>query len=242
MRTIPSWRACWISNACSSIGSSSLFPHNRQNPPVLLPSRNFGGRTQDRAKQPGEIYLSNEKLISKLVSKKRTTADGIEVRLVTAEEERARIATLSEAIEIALEKELDLIGVSVDQDIPVVRIDQLSGFVYKQSKGSKKKQKKRSEKEFQFSGSIADHDLERKTKKMIETLDMGLQCRVTVSCRPHVVQKDPHACVNMANKVLDRVSDAGEINGRITYDAGRTLALFVVTRFSKNSAKGRGCT
>lgn len=86
----------------------------------------------------------------------------------------------------AQEMGVDLILISENANPPVVRIEDYNKFLYeieKREKEIKKNQKKVETKELTFSASIADHDLEVKSKKANEFLVSGNKVKCTLSLK-----------------------------------------------------------
>ena len=75
----------------------------------------------------------------------------------------------SEALNIAKEKGLDLISVSLNATPPVCRIVDIGKFNYKQQKKQKNKTVVK-QKQMMFTINISENDLETKIKKVIEFL------------------------------------------------------------------------
>ena len=86
--------------------------------------------------------LANEDLVAQLIrNAAEASADNVTVRLVTEAGPEApstvQVITLSEAIEISLDREADLIGANLTADPPVIRATQLSKLEYKHQQALK---------------------------------------------------------------------------------------------------------
>merc|ERR1711935_223182 len=119
--------------------------------------------------------LSNEQLVSQLLrNASASSADKVTVRLVTDEgpdtPSSVQVITLSEAIVLSLDRELDLIDANINGDPPVIRATQLSKLEYKQQQAQKKQQQaasnKQEKKSFRFKAGIESNDLKRKLDRL----------------------------------------------------------------------------
>lgn len=100
----------------------------------------------------------NEKLIQVLMRRYDAPAAELQVRLVV-DEGPARpssidIVSLLKAMETARDLEVDLIGINLQQDPPVVKAQDYSKLAYKASSKKQTKSDKKPTKEFKFRVSI----------------------------------------------------------------------------------------
>lgn len=101
---------------------------------------------------------------------------------------KGEIMSSYDASKIAEVNGLDLILISESANPPIVKIEEYSKFLYeleKRDKNNKKNQKKNEIKEISLSATIADHDLEVKSKKAIEFLEKGnkVKCNLLLKGR-----------------------------------------------------------
>ena len=90
-----------------------------------------------------------------------------EVRLIDADGEQLGVVPGKRALEIAMEKKLDLVKIAPQAKPPVCRIMDFGKYKYelsKKEKEARKKQKVISVKEVRLSPKIEDHDLNVKAK------------------------------------------------------------------------------
>lgn len=109
-----------------------------------------------------------------------------EIRLIGDAGEQLGIMSPKEAMQIALEKGLDLVEISAAAKPPVCKIMDIGKFKYEQSKRdreTKKKQRIISVKEVKYRPNIEDHDFEVKTKNAIKFLEDGDKVKVTIMFR-----------------------------------------------------------
>lgn len=92
---------------------------------------------------------------------------------VVGDEMNGQIMNTSEAIDLSFTLGKDLILISESANPPVARIEDYNKFLYKQEKIEKERKKNSTKvelKEIQLSTTIADNDLNTKSKKAIEFL------------------------------------------------------------------------
>jgi translation initiation factor IF-3 len=211
--------------------------------PFYATTRQFAVN-RSRGKQKPEGPLVNGHLVSTLMKRAGTTSmDNIQVRVIrdtpTAESEEkssTELVSLRDAIRKSVELEQDLIEISIELAVPVVRIDRLNSFLYKKSRKIKKaaQNKPLENKEFRFKAGIEDNDLERKTDQMIKLLSKGYNCEVTVRCKHWEVSKDPEYTVKTVERVLLRLEDSAELMHPPKFlDARKIQAKFKVYPSSK---------
>ncbi len=107
------------------------------------------------------------------------------------------------ALEIALDKGLDLVEVAPKAKPPVCKIMDYGKYLYensKKSKAAKKKQHQVSLKEMRFRPKIEEHDYLFKLKHVKEFLELGAKVKVFVVFRGREL-----AHKEMGYKILDRL-------------------------------------
>nr|WP_330216907.1 translation initiation factor IF-3 [Dictyoglomus thermophilum] len=117
-------------------------------------------------------YRVNEKIRAK------------EVRVVDEDGKQLGIMSVSEALKIAREKNLDLVEVAPNANPPVCRIMDFGKFKYelaRKEKEAKKNQKIASEvKEIKIRPNIEEHDYQVKLRKIREFLEKGYKVRLII--------------------------------------------------------------
>lgn len=106
-----------------------------------------------------------------------------EVRLVSSAGEQLGIMSSREALELAFQKNLDLVLIAPKATPPVCKIMDYGKFCFEQQKRekeAKKNQKTINIKEVQLSVTIEQHDMMVKAKKAIEFLQDGDKVKVTI--------------------------------------------------------------
>lgn len=128
-----------------------------------------------------------------------------EVRLVGAEGEQIGITPLREALQMAIDLNLDLVNVAPTAKPPVCRIMDYGKFRYEQQKKEKearKNQKIVDIKEVWFRANIEEHDYQTKLRNVIKFLKEGDKVKCSVRFRGREIT---HA--DIGKKILDRVKE-----------------------------------
>ncbi len=123
------------------------------------------------------------------------------------------VIPLPRALELAEEKELDLVEVAPQASPPVCRILDYGKFRYQQQKREKdarKKQKVQTLKEMKMRPKIDEHDYNFKVKAIINFLKNGHRVKVSVFFRGREM-----AFLNRGREVLDRVMKDCEGLGKV---------------------------
>lgn len=109
-----------------------------------------------------------------------------EIRVIDANGEQLGIMSARQAMEMAFEKQLDLVKIAPQAKPPVCRIMDYGKFKFEQSKKEKearKNQKIINIKEIRFSPTIEEHDLSFKAKNAQKFLQDGDKVKVTIRFR-----------------------------------------------------------
>ncbi len=145
------------------------------------------------------------------------------------------IIPLHKALELAQEKELDLIEVSSKSNPPVAKIMSWSKFKYQQEKKLKENNSKGTEiKEMWFKSFIGEGDLTHKLKKVESFLAKRHPVKITIKAKGRVGREQLQA-------VLSNI--LAKLEGKIEYDQsqkffGRDLSLIVrPIKIVKNNEK-----
>lgn len=132
-----------------------------------------------------------------------------EIRVIDANGEQLGIMSARQAMEMAFEKQLDLVKIAPQAKPPVCRIMDYGKFRFEQSKKEKearKNQKIINIKEIRFSPTIEEHDLSFKAKNAQKFLQDGDKVKVTIRFRGREV--DHVAFGEKAlNKFFDMIKD-----------------------------------
>ena len=134
-----------------------------------------------------------------------------EVRLIDDEGNQRGIIPIVEALEMAKEADSDLVEVAPNSNPPVCKILDYGKFKFEQEKrvkDSKKKQKLVKLKEIRMQPKIEKHDLEFKTKHIMEFLEDGNKVKVTIRFRGRELAHTELG-KDVLIRVLDNLEEAG---------------------------------
>jgi translation initiation factor IF-3 len=126
-----------------------------------------------------------------------------EVRLVGAEGEQIGIKPIREALQMAIDLNLDLVNVAPQAKPPVCRIMDYGKFRYEQQKKEKearKNQKIVDIKEVWFRSNIEEHDYQTKLRNVVKFLKDGDKVKCSVRYRGREIA---HAAIGQ--RILERV-------------------------------------
>jgi translation initiation factor IF-3 len=141
-----------------------------------------------------------------IISKDHMINDEIrakEVRLVGAEGEQIGITPIREALQMAIDLNLDLVNVAPQAKPPVCRIMDYGKFRYEQQKKDKearKNQKIVDIKEVWFRSNIEEHDYQTKLRNVVKFLNEGDKVKCSVRYRGREIA---HAAIGQ--RILERV-------------------------------------
>jgi len=128
-----------------------------------------------------------------------------ELRVIDSNGEQLGIMSSRQALELASERQLDLVKIAPQAKPPVCRIMDYGKFKFEQSKKEKearKNQKVINIKEIRFSPTIEDHDLNFKARNAQKFLQDGDKVKVTIRFRGREVDH-----VTFGEKALERFYD-----------------------------------
>ncbi len=127
------------------------------------------------------------------------------MRIIDSNGDQLGIMSSRQALELAAERQLDLVKIAPQAKPPVCRIMDYGKFKFEQSKKEKearKNQKIVNIKEIRFSPTIEDHDLNVKAKNAQKFLQDGDKVKVTIRFRGREVDH-----VSFGEKALERFYD-----------------------------------
>ncbi|MBQ7605237.1 MAG: translation initiation factor IF-3 [Firmicutes bacterium] len=175
-----------------------------------------------------EVYtISKEALINEEIRDN-------ELRVIDSEGNMLGIMSREEALNLAAEKNLDLVNISPNANPPVCKILDYGKYRYdmqKKEKDAKKKQKQTQVKEIRLSTFIEEHDISVKAKTGAKFLADGDKVKVSLRFRGR--EKD-YASTGMAvmNKFAEFVSEVGTVEKKPEFD-GRSLIMVVAPKSDK---------
>lgn len=150
------------------------------------------------------------------------------MRVVDEDGEQLGVLDTRDALDRAREKGLDLVEVAPNADPPVCKIMDYGKFKYQQQKKlqeAKKKQTVIKIKEVKFRPKTDEHDYQTKLNKILQFLDDGDRCKVTVFFRGReIVHKDRG--LKMLERVVTDTVDVAKVESR-PMSEGRTMTMML---------------
>ena len=132
--------------------------------------------------------------------------------MIGADNEQLGIMSSAQALDMAIEADLDLVLIAPSATPPVCRIMDYGKFRFEQSKKekeSKKNQKQAELKEIQMSLNIDTNDFNIKVKNCIKFLQNGDKVKVTIRFRRAREMSHMNLSEELMKKFLDAVSEYG---------------------------------
>lgn len=148
--------------------------------------------------------------------------------MVSEKGEQLGIMSPKEAVQIALNRGLDLVEVAPNSKPPVCKIMDIGKYKYEQSKRereARKKQRVINVKEVKLRPNIEKHDFQVKTKHAIRFLQSGDKVKVTIMFRGREVSH-PELGRELLEKVVDMVSDYAIVEKHPKLE-GRNMTMFL---------------
>jgi translation initiation factor IF-3 len=136
-----------------------------------------------------------------------------EVRLIDEDKQQLGIVPIAKALQIAKEKELDLVAISPKADPPVCRLLDYGKFLYsiqKKAHEAQKSQRKVHIKEIKFTPVIGDHDIEVKLKKIKQFLEDGNKVKITIWLKGRQKRR-PEMLGEMTDRIMEILKEISEI-------------------------------
>ena len=151
-----------------------------------------------------------------------------EVRLIGPDGEHGGIVSLSDALAIADENELDLVEVSPAADPPVARVMDYGKFLYQQQKRereSRKAQKQVEVKEIQLRPKTTEHHKSFKVRDARRWLEEGKKVKVRIRFRGREITY-PEIAIEQLQEIADELSDVSAIEQKPDRE-GRTMLMIL---------------
>ncbi len=138
-----------------------------------------------------------------------------EVRLIDENGAQLGIMSTQQALQLARQRDLDLIEVAPNAQPPVCRIMDFGKHKYQTQKREREAHKKSHTSELRLirlKPQIDDHDLSIKAKKLRELLGEGDKVRLQLRFRGREMAR-PHLGQELLNKIAGQVADIATIEG-----------------------------
>lgn len=150
------------------------------------------------------------------------------MRLIGADGQMVGVVPLPRALEMARTANLDLVEVSPTAQPPVCRLLDYGKYKYEQTRKereARKSQKTQTLKEMRFKASIAEHDIEYRTKLIKGFLSEGDKVKVTVTFRGRQ-NAHPEIGRQVLDEILARLDGAGSVE-RAPLLEGRAMTMIL---------------
>lgn len=148
--------------------------------------------------------------------------------------EQVGIMPIKEAMQLAIEKGLDLVEISPTAKPPVCKIMDYGKYRFEQSKREKevkKNQKTFNIKEVKLRPNIEEHDFETKAKNGEKFLKGGDKVKVTIMFRGREITH-PEGGLALCNKMAERLSEVGQVEKAAKVE-GRNMTMILVPKQMK---------
>ena len=157
-----------------------------------------------------------------------------EVRVVADEGEQHGIMSGRDALNLALERHMDLVEIAPNAKPPVCRIMDYGKYRYEQQKREKearKKQKTFDIKEVKLRPGIEDHDFDVKFKNAVRFLEDGDKVKVTIMFRGRELSH-PELGEVLLTKMAKQLEDLAVIE-RAAKLEGKNMIMIVSPKVNK---------
>ncbi|MDR1616475.1 MAG: translation initiation factor IF-3 [Syntrophomonadaceae bacterium] len=153
------------------------------------------------------------------------------VRLVSEDGEQLGILPVKDALDIAVQKGLDLVEVAPSAKPPVCRFMDFGKFRFEQGKREKearKKQKIISIKEVKMRPNIEEHDFQVKTRNARKFLTSGDKVKVTVMFRGREITH-PDLGQRLSVKLAEELADISSVEKKPKVE-GKNMVMILTPR------------
>ena len=169
---------------------------------------------------PKEVSIVKELRINQWIRAK-------EILLVGENSERVGVMSVSQGIQLARERNLDLVEVAPTAVPPVCRILDYGRYKFEQTKKERESRKTRKSsllREVRLRPRIGDHDLESKTRLIERLLAEGDKVKVTVFFRGREITR-PELGKRVLQQVLTNLKDKAVVDQPLVVEE-KSLSLF----------------
>lgn len=187
--------------------------------------------TADFYKKRSAFYIIIKNFGRCIVIKKTEINEDIrdrEIRVLGADGEQLGLMSSRDALELAIDKKLDLVKIAPQAKPPVCRIMDYGKHKYelqKREKENKKKQKTTELKEVRLSLNIEKHDLETKVKMATKFLAKGDKVKVSLRLRGREMGYTKLA-VDVINRFALLIEESGKIDKKPAVEGRSVVAFF----------------
>lgn len=151
------------------------------------------------------------------------------MRLIDEEGSQVGIVRLAEALDLANEKELDLVEMNPNSDPPLCKIMDFGKFKYDQSKNSKQVQKVLKIKEVKLRPKTEKHDFDVKIRRARNFLDEGHKVLVTMVYRGRE-QRHPELGREVLMRFFADLEDLAKMEREPLQEARNRMAMVLAKK------------
>ena len=154
-----------------------------------------------------------------------------EVRLIDENGTQLGVVSSKDALNMAHEKDLDLVKIAPQANPPVCKIMNYSKYKFDQAKREKdarKKQKVMEVKEVRMTPNTEEHDLNTKVQSAVKFLKKGDKVKVSVRFRGRELSRTEIGKV-VLDEFAERISEFGDIEKAPKME-GRSMVMFVAPK------------
>lgn len=169
-----------------------------------------------------EVKIINKELLINEEIKEK------EVRLIDSNGEQIGIVPLKKALEMAENKQLDLVMIAQQAKPPVCKVMDYSKYLYeisKKEKEARKNQKVINVKEIRITPNIEEHDLNVKARNAEKFLRDGDKVKITVKFRGRETDY-AHLGENLLVQFAEKLSAVGDIEKEAKLE-GKNLVMIM---------------
>ncbi|MBQ8912159.1 MAG: translation initiation factor IF-3 [Clostridia bacterium] len=151
------------------------------------------------------------------------------VRVIAQDNEQIGVIPLSQALDMAYDKDMDLVLMSAQAEVPVCRIMDYGKFCFerdKKEKENRKKQQKMDIKEVQLSCRIDTNDFNTKANHARRFLTDGDKVRVAIRFKGRQMAHQEIG-LELLERFAQTLADVGTVDKKPVLE-GRTLTMFIV--------------
>ena len=159
--------------------------------------------------------------------------------MVAEDGEQLGIVSVREALEIAMEKGVDLVEVAPSAKPPVCRLMDFGKFKFEQSKREKdarKKQKVISIKEVKMRPNIDEHDFQVKARNARKFLNAGDKVKVTIMFRGREITH-PDLGEKLSLKLVGELADVSAVEKPPKVE-GRNMVTILIPKIDNTKEEG----
>ena len=154
-----------------------------------------------------------------------------EVQVIDEQGQKLGVMSSNDALDIALDKKIDLVLVAPNGNPPVCKIMNYGKYKFEQAKKekeAKKKQKTSEIKEIRITPNTEDHDFNFKAKNARKFLTDGAKVKITVRFRGRELNY-AKAGEDLLNKFAEELSDIANVDKKPSLE-GKNMFIILSTK------------